>query len=299
MELRELSAFVAVVQDGGMSAAARRLQVSQSALSQTVSALERELGVTLLERTNTGVRPTEAGTVLLAEARAVLARHQQALRTMAGLGAEGQQVIRIGIPLELAPDVLTRALAKFATQFPETRVIPRHLSTAAQFAALSGDQLDVGLVRERPAGPEFDAMLVATEELGVLLDAKIAARLTGPDGVRLDELTGLAWVGFPRSASPAWYDELTGILRNHGLDTGAPAPADQELIPAVKFTAVAGGHNFALAPPGGLHPMPDDITWCPLAGRPLVRRTWVVWPADSRRRDLGQLIAFFEAPTTS
>ena len=73
MELRELSAYVAVVEEGGMSAASRRLHVSQSALSQTVSALERELGVTLLDRTSTGVRPTEAGTTLLAEARAGLA----------------------------------------------------------------------------------------------------------------------------------------------------------------------------------------------------------------------------------
>ena len=58
MDLRELSAFVAVVEEGGMSAASRRLHVSQSALSQTMSALERELGITLLERTSTGVRPT-------------------------------------------------------------------------------------------------------------------------------------------------------------------------------------------------------------------------------------------------
>ena len=78
MDFRELSAFVAVVEEGGMSAASRRLHVSQSALSQTVSALERELGVTLLERTSTGVHATEAGAVLLVEARAVLARYHQA-----------------------------------------------------------------------------------------------------------------------------------------------------------------------------------------------------------------------------
>jgi DNA-binding transcriptional LysR family regulator len=152
------------------------------------------------------------------------------------------------------------------------------------------------LVRERPAGSEFDAMLVAQEDLGVLLDAKLAARLAGADGIQLDELDGLRWVGFPRSGSPAWYDELTGILRSHGVDIGAPAPDDQELIAAVKFTAVSGGHAFALAPEAGLHPLPDNVTWCPLVGRPLVRRTWVVWPSDSRRRDVGHLVASFEVP---
>ncbi|MCW2661741.1 MAG: transcriptional regulator [Mycobacterium sp.] len=296
MELRELSAFVAVVQEGGMSAASRRLHVSQSALSQTVSALERELGVTLLERTSSGVRPTDAGTTLLVEARAVLARYHQAVRTMSNFSTESSGVIRLGIPLELAPDVLPAALANFAAESPHTRVVPQHFSTAAQFIALRGDQLDVGLVRERPSGSEFDAMLVAREHLGVLLSSKLAARLAGPDGVQLDQLIDLRWVGFPRSSSPAWYDELTGILSSHGIDIGPPAPDDQELIAAVKFAAVSSGRAFALAPENGLQPLPDNVSWLPLAGQPIVRRTWVVWPAESRRRDVGRLIASFQAP---
>jgi DNA-binding transcriptional LysR family regulator len=294
MELRELSAFVAVVEEGGMSAASRRLHVSQSALSQTVSALERELGVTLLERTSSGVRPTGAGTTLLVEARAVLARYHQAVRTMGKYGGGSSGVVRLGIPLELAPDVLPAALAKFAAESPHARVVPRHLSTAAQLVALRGGQLDVGLVRERPSGSEFDAMLVAKEALGVLLSSNHAARLAGSEGVQLDQLAGLHWVGFPRSASPAWYDELTGILASHGVDIGPPAPADQELIAAVKFAAVTSGQAFALGPENGLQPLPDSVSWLPLAGRPIVRRTWVVWPAESRRRDVGRLIASFQ-----
>jgi DNA-binding transcriptional LysR family regulator len=296
MELRELSAFVAVVEEGGMSAASRRLHVSQSALSQTVSALERELGITLLERTSTGVRPTEAGTTLLVEARAVLARYHQAVRTMSTYSTESSGVIRLGIPLELAPDVLPVALAKFAAESPRTRVVPQHLSTAAQLIALRSDQLDVGLVRERPSGSEFDAMLVAKEFLGVLVSSKLAARLADSDGAQLEQLGGLHWVGFPRSGSPAWYDELTGILGSHGVDIGPPVPDDQKLIAAVKFAAVSSGQAFALAPENGLQPLPDNVTWLPLAGKPLVRRTWVVWPAESRRRDVARLIASFQAP---
>lgn len=298
MELRELSAFVAVVEEGGMSAASRRLHVSQSALSQTVVALEREIGVQLLERTNTGVRPTEAGATLLTEARAVLARYQQALRAMSGYRTGAGQVIRLGIPLELVPEVLSAALAKFAAGFPTTSVVPRHLSTAAQIAALRADELDVGLVRERPAGSDLDAVLVARERLGVLLDSAMAARLAGPDGIRLDDLGGLRWVGFPRAASPAWYDELTGILGGHGIDAGPPAPENQELITAVKITAVSGGRAFALAPQHGLGVLPDSVEWAPLVGHPVLRRTWVVWQAESRRRDVGHLIASFELPET-
>ena len=74
MDLRELRAFVAVVEEGGVSAAARRLHLSQPALSQTIRVLERELGVELLVRTSTGTSPTAAGRTLLEEATAVLAR---------------------------------------------------------------------------------------------------------------------------------------------------------------------------------------------------------------------------------
>lgn len=291
MELRELRAFVAVVQDGGLSAAARRLHMSQPALSQTISGLERQLGVKLLVRSSTGGRATEAGTALLTEARAVLARHDQALRVMARYVGPGGGALRIGIPLELPAGLLDAALAELAEAHPDTRVQPRHLSTADQLAALRAGELDVGFLRERPVGPEFDALLVVRENLGVLLATEQAAELAGPDGVALDALAGLRWVGFPRSGSPVWFDELTAILRGHGLDLGPDAPEGQALIADVKLAGVRDGRAFTLAPSAWQQPLPDQVTWLPLVGHPLVRRTWAVWPADATRRDLGRFIA--------
>jgi DNA-binding transcriptional LysR family regulator len=296
MELRELKGFVAVVEEGGMSAAARRLHVSQSALSQTITNLEREMGVTLLVRSSAGVRPTAAGMTLLGEARAVLARYAQAVRTMAEYTTEGSGVIRLGIPLELPPSVLPGTLSRFATDCPHARVVSRYLSTAAQFSALRSDELDVGLVRERPAGSEFDAMLVVRENLGILIDSNVAGKLSGADGIPLEALGGMDWVGFPRTHAPAWYDQLAAIFRTHGIDVGRSTQDDQELIPAVKLMGIgaSAGRAFALAPPNWPHPIPNGISWAPLAGNPVIRRTWVVWLADSRRRDVGHLVAAFE-----
>jgi DNA-binding transcriptional LysR family regulator len=135
VELRELAAFVAVVEEGGLSAAARRLHVSQPALSQTVSGLERELRVKPLQRSSTGARPTEAGVTLAGEARAVLARYEQALRVMARYSGEGGGILRLGIPLEF-PAVLSPALAELTEACPGTKVQVRHLSSAQQLAAL-------------------------------------------------------------------------------------------------------------------------------------------------------------------
>ncbi|MEZ0114741.1 DNA-binding transcriptional LysR family regulator [Catenulispora sp. EB89] len=295
MELRELQGFVAVVEAGSLSAAARRLHVSQPALSQTIAGLERALRVRLLERSSTGVKVTEAGGVLLGEARAVLARYEQAQRVVAGfIAGDSGGVLRLGIPLEFPSAVLAPAVAELAESCPNTRVQARHLSTAEQITALRAGELDVGLLRERPAGDDFDAMLVTRERLGVLLAAGPAAELAGADGVPLDALAGLEWLAFPRTDSPAWYDEVTAILRSHGLTLGADAPPNQRLIAEVKLAAVTAGQAFALAPADWSQPLPDGVVWQPLAGHPLVRRTWAVWPADSRRRDLGLLIAAFE-----
>jgi DNA-binding transcriptional LysR family regulator len=291
MELREMRTFIVVVEEGGLSAAARRLHVSQPALSQTMATLERQLGIPLLVRRSTGVQATEAGMTLLTEARAVLARHDQALAAVARHTVAGGSVLRIGIPLELPTDLLTTPLADLAAAYPGTRVQARHMSTAAQLDALRAGDLDLGLVREHPIGQDLDAVLAVEERLGVLLTADQATKVAGPDGVRLDALAGLDWVGFPRSGSPAWYDELSAILRSHGLDLGPDAPAGQELIAEVKLAAVSAGGAFALAPPDWSQPIPDSVVWSPLAGHPLVRRTWAVWPANSHRRDLGQLVA--------
>ncbi|WP_410596182.1 LysR family transcriptional regulator [Amycolatopsis sp. lyj-23] len=288
MEIRELRAFVAVVEAGAMSKAARQLHLSQPALSQTITALERRLGVRLLVRTSTGVQVTEAGTTLLSEARAVLARHDQALAAMARHTADGGGVLRVGVPLELPPDLLPSALARL----PDTRVQARHLSSVAQVAALRAGELDVGLVRERPPGPDLDAALVVTEDVGVLLATELAEKLGSP--VRLEDLAGLEWFAFPRAGSPAWYDELAAILRSHGLDVGPEVPEEQRLIVELKIPAVSAGGAYAFAPPRWPYPLPDTVRWVPLAGNPIVRRTWAVWPATSHRRDVAEFVAALE-----
>ncbi|MCK8646560.1 LysR family transcriptional regulator [Mycobacterium colombiense] len=295
MEIWDLRAFIAVVEEGGLSAAARRLHISQPSLSQTIQALEKELDVRLLTRSSSGVAPTPAGMTLLGEARAVIARYDHAITAMAKHSAQVGRSLRIGVPLELPAQPLSGALASLSTAFPLTAVEVRHLSTAAQIEALTGGELDVGLVRERPIAKHLDVSIVAEEPLGVLLAAEHADAMDTTGGqVRLDRLSGLQWLGFPRAGSPAWYDELTAVLRSHGIDPGPAASYDQDLLPEVKLAAVSAGGKFALAPAGRLEPLPDSVRWLALAGRPLVRRTWVAWPGASRRRDLAHLVAALE-----
>jgi hypothetical protein len=68
---------------------------------------------------------------------------------------------------------------------------------------LAPDVLPTALSKFAPSGSEFDAMLVAKEPLGAPISSNLAGRLAGSDGIQLDQLAELRWVGFPRSSSPA------------------------------------------------------------------------------------------------
>jgi molybdate transport repressor ModE-like protein len=292
VEIRELRAFAVVVEEGSVSAAARRLHLSQSALSQTIQSLERQLGVQLLLRSRTGVSTTEAGAVLLREVRALIAQYDRMLVAVPGRDAAGPGPLKVGIPLELPADLLSGVLTELSTAFPLTRVEVSHASSAVQLAELEAGRLDVALVRESPADPRFDAVLAVEESLGVVLATVQADKLADLSGIRLHQLAGLDWTGFPRSEAPIWYDQATATLRAHGISLDhQPAPREGSLIAEVKLAAVGTGRAFALAPPDWTQPLPEGVTWRPLIGNPLVRRTWAVWPASSRRRDLAALVA--------
>jgi DNA-binding transcriptional LysR family regulator len=294
VELRELRSFIAVAESGGLSAGARELHLSQSALSQTIQSLERQLGVQLLIRTTVGTRLTIAGGVLLREARALLAHHDRLVARVAGTESGVSGVLRVGVPLELPNDLLLGPVTRLRDALPDVRVQPRHFSTAEQLAQLRAERLDIAFVRERATGPTLEAMLVVAERLGVLLPVDAAQTLAEPGGVRLEALGAFDWIGFPRTDSPAWYDQVAAILRSHGITVDGASQDDQSLIPEVKLAAVESGRAFALAPPGWSQPIPRGVRWCPLADAPLVRRTWVTWRAASQRRDIGVFVAALE-----
>jgi len=293
MEIRELRAFVVVVEDGGFSAAARRLHVSQSALSQTVLSLERQVGVKLLVRNHAGVRATDAGQVLLREARDLIDHHDRAVAAIAtatGASPGTAGLLRIGVPLEFPPDLLPAALGRLSVDYPDTRVEVRHSSSAAQLADLRSGELDVALVRDRPSDQSLDAVLAVRESMGVILSDALSEQIAEARGVQLHRLAGLHWIGFARSDTPAWHDEVTATLRGHGVDVDDQSDDERPVTAEVKLAAVTG-KAFAFASPGWAQPLPEGMRWHPLIGDPIVRRTWAVWRADARQRDLAALIA--------
>lgn len=141
MELRQLRSFLAVAEDGVISRAAKRLRLTQSALSRQIKALEEDLGVTLLERGAHSVRLTSEGEVLLREGRAVIERAEAAIQRVQAAGKA--VTLRVGYAPSLTTGLLSPAIAAFTQRHPRVRVELLDLSSAEMQTGLENGSLDV------------------------------------------------------------------------------------------------------------------------------------------------------------
>src|SRR5687767_8864070 len=117
-ELSVLSAFLAVAEERSFTRAAKRLGVSQSALSHAIRGLEEQIGVRLLARTTRSVAPTDAGEQLIASLRPALGDIRGALDRISGLREIPAGRVRLLVS-PLASAVLAPKLGQFAREFPD------------------------------------------------------------------------------------------------------------------------------------------------------------------------------------
>lgn len=149
LEVRDLKLARAVVRDGGLTAAAARLHLTQSALSHQLADLERRLGTALFVRAGRKLVPTAAGERLARAAEALLPPLEAAEKEVAGLGASEKGLIRVSTECYTAYHWLPAALAEFGRAFPRVAVEIVVEATRRPMAALLDGRLDLAIVSER------------------------------------------------------------------------------------------------------------------------------------------------------
>ena len=154
LTLRQLRAFSAVARVGSFTAAARVLNLSQSAVSMLVLQIEDELGLPLFDRTRNGVRPTEAGLELLPIARRMLDDLQLFERSTSDLRALRGGVLRVVAPELLACTLIARELASFNARFPEIALRLVDGTADDVVAAVRRGDAELGFGPERPIGDD-------------------------------------------------------------------------------------------------------------------------------------------------
>ena len=160
MELRQLEYFAAVAGERSFTRAARRLHVVQSAVSAGITALERDLGVLLLERTAQRVRLTEAGAAFLPEALAAVLDSAAVARQVAselGHGVRGS--VRVGMLADLGLMDMPGLARDFRARYPGVELHLRDSGgSAGMLKALSDYEIDVAFAASTgPLPPEYSA----------------------------------------------------------------------------------------------------------------------------------------------
>jgi DNA-binding transcriptional LysR family regulator len=120
--IEDLQAFVAVVDSGGLTAAARQLGRSLQSISRSLAALEREVGVELVHRTTRRSNPTDAGLGFHRRVSAALAEIEAARLETANLRAEATGLLRIAASSVFAPIYIVPALPEFLAAHPKIEV---------------------------------------------------------------------------------------------------------------------------------------------------------------------------------
>ncbi|MHB1571836.1 MAG: LysR family transcriptional regulator [Solirubrobacteraceae bacterium] len=186
MDERRLEVFRAVAQRLSFGGAALDMHLSQSAVSQQIAALERELGGPLFDRNRRRVRLTAAGAALLARVDGALAGLDDVRRAVAAARGAVEGDLRVSASRTLGSYVLPAALAALARRHPALRLHVRIDNSERVVAALLGGSADVGYVEDEIDDPRVTLQPLLDDEL--LIVAAASHRFARMVEVSLDEL---------------------------------------------------------------------------------------------------------------
>ncbi len=263
MELRLLKSFVAVAEELNIGRAAQRLHISQPPLTRQIQQLEEEIGATLFLRTTRGVELTEAGGMLLEEAKNILALTELAAEKIfkAGQGRLGR--IDVGIFGSGIFGTIPRILLAYRQAYPDVNIVLHSMDKGEQVAALRQRRLTVGfnrLLQETP-GISSEVILMEKLYLAVTDNHPFSARTT----VAWHELAGQPLVAFPSGTRPSFIDRVIALCKEDGFQPWIV----QEVGDAVNGVAlVATGFGLCIVPESAINLKLPGVEFRPLVREP-------------------------------
>jgi DNA-binding transcriptional LysR family regulator len=264
LDVRKLRLLRELARRGTIVAVAEALAYTPSAVSQQLTALERETGVPLLERTGRRVTLTPAARGLVERTEEILATLQEAAAELAATTTALTGTLRIGVFPTAVQTILTPALVALSTDHPGLDLTVTELDPAAVPDALRDESLDIALIQEydyvpiaSDQGLQTEPLLEETVHLAALTAEPLTARgdtswIAGTPGTLCHALT-------VRACEAAGF---TPRIRHHADDFGAV------------LALVAAGQGVAFVPDLGAVTRPASVVLTPL---PIRRRTHLAY----------------------
>lgn len=250
MNIEHLRILLSVVEWGSFSTAALKLDISQSAVSRAIAALEEELGVSLLTRGRFGAHPTLVGERILHHARTILeVREQIDYEVNLAKGLKGGRV-RIASFRSAATHLLPPLIARFCQRFPTIEVTITEDDPIGVEQALHEGRVDIGLVPLPRSSDDFETWEIARDEFVVLLPW---AAHPLPQRLTWRELSAYSFILYN-------YAECTSAVRNHWAKWGqSPKVAYEIKEDSTIVSMVAQGLGAAILPRLAALPIPDTV----------------------------------------
>lgn len=227
MDIVDLQTFRAVVDCGGVTAAARQLHRVQSSISARLQALEQRLGCALFERQGKSLQLTPEGRYLYGRSARIV-REMEVLREELSPGAHGA-ILRVGSMESTAAVRLPQPLAQLRRQHPRLQLVLRTGTTGALLEALEQGELDAALVAGPALRPALEWQPVFEEELVL-----VAPRQPGAARALITFSAGCAY----REVALAWarqqgeaFDGVVEIGSYHALVASVAAGMGVGLVP--------------------------------------------------------------------
>jgi DNA-binding transcriptional LysR family regulator len=279
LELRHLWYFVAVAEELSFGRAAQRVGIAQPPLSQQIRRLEDTLGCTLFDRSGRRVRLTDAGSVLVTEARRLLAdaAHTTQLMRSAGRGEVGTVTIGYWSSTLFSP--LPAAVRRFRERFPDVAVRLRELYPPHHIDAIRAGAIDIAILREPEPVEGIAVLPVLVEPLvaAVPSDHRLATRRAIAPAQLRDE----PFVLFPREALPGLYVKLLDLCRRAGFEPRVVQEVDAW---HTIVSLVEAGIGVSLIPASFEGRRTGALVYLPLKGRPVWTTTSACWRAAGTTR---------------
>jgi DNA-binding transcriptional LysR family regulator len=272
VELRQFRYFVTLAEELHFGRAAEREHIVQSALSQQVQRLERELGVRLVERSTHHVRLTAAGALFLVEVRQILAQVDRAAG-VARSAAGAAVTLRVGI-IDSSYDSMPQILHEVQARHPGLVIHQVEASVPGQYKQLIDGRLDVGIGRAALAPPQIASLLFRQDPLGVLVPT--GHRFAGLDGVPVAVLAEEPLLLAEEARAPEFNQFTVEMCRSAGFTPAVYGGTVESIRAAADL--VAQGRCLYCVPSSCIAALPGT-TWRPLT-EPASCYPWsVLWRA--------------------
>lgn len=212
---RQISAFLAIVNNGSLGRAAEALHITQPALSRIIKRLETQVGAPLFERNSKGMLLTPIGQALLPRATLIQREAEHATEEINAMRGLAKGTIKVGSISSVASLILPRAIERVLTRWPNLRVQVIEGVWDRLAEALIKHEIDLALGVAMQDSEEVCAIADCRWQDNSYVVASMTHPLRQQQALTLADTLHYRWATMPRDTAP--FDHMREVFRSHGL----------------------------------------------------------------------------------